>query len=141
MSDKINQQAVNDANEMNDLSRTGERVAELMLEDIYAGLKNEGAKPQQLEAGVNKYINMVNAEANKNTGYNLSFEIVDTNGDGKWNDGEKVQVHNESRWGFRQPKAFDLDGAPDQRGNGADAILTEAAQVKLQNDRQNKGQY
>lgn len=130
MSD-ITKQAVSDATRMNDTSRTGEKVAELMLEDVVAEMQNNGTKPQDIEKNVNKYINAVNSEANKNPGYNLNFEIVDSNNDGKWNSGESVKVHNESRWSWRQPEQFKLDGSPDFK-NATDAMLTESAQVKMQ---------
>ena len=128
MADNTNQIGDNVSKTMHDLSREGEKSAELMLECIYADLKEKAKTPQELEKGVNDTIKSVNNEANKEKGYNLNFEIVDDNKDGKWNQGEKIQVHNSSRYFFRQPAAFSLDGNPDAK-NGPDGMLKNRTQL------------
>ncbi len=132
----VNEHAKECASEMTDLSRAGEMSAQLMLEEVLGDIQDD-PRTKNTEDSVNKFINAVNAEANKlsetdkkNYPYNLKFEIVDENNDGKWNTGEKVQVKNPSRYSFRQPAAFKLDGSPDTGVDEATAILQQSAMRK-----------
>lgn len=139
----VEKQAGDDAVKMLDLSRSGEKCAELMLEDVFSGISdrlNQSAKDggKNAEELVNHYINTVNSKADEAAAkaghaYNLNFKIVDENKDGKWNAGEKIQVHNESRYWFRQPAPFNLDGVPDSK-DGPDAMLKNQSQLDKELD-------
>ena len=130
----VEKQAMQDSANMLDLTRVGEKSAELMFSEVYADLQNnQGLKGKDLENSLNRYINTINTSADKladskGEPYNLKFEIVDTNKDGKWNQGEEIRVHNESRYFFSQPASFKADGPG--YANSFDALLKERAQLK-----------
>lgn len=115
-----------DSNKMLDLSSSGEEAARNMLNDVTRQIYTDRLNAHygdrtnrtqvETEECVNSYIQRANKDADKaadkayekgqGPGYNLKFEIVDENGDGKWNFGEKVKVHNESKWWYDQPAPF-----------------------------------
>lgn len=117
---------INNTMKGNDIK--SEKAAELLLEDIHSTLKNQNpnASAQDFEKKMNNAIDYANKKSS-DSGFNLNFQIVDENGDGKWNEGEKIKVHNNSRY-FNQPKAFKLDGVLDVK-DGVDGMRGENAQL------------